>query len=96
MTTCVIESPLRGPSQHQRAIRRHHCARLRRVRRRYWGRDLALEPVQLAKAIQTPAICSCALCGNPARYHKGRTPVERRQRDRLRDGLMALHTESVT
>jgi hypothetical protein len=60
-----------------RAIRRHHRARLKRTRRRYWGRDLAQEPKMLARVVNTKNPCSCLMCGN-ARRHAGDTMQERR------------------
>jgi len=60
-----------------RAERRHHTARLKAARRRYWGRDLRAEPQQLGMCVNTAAVCSCAMCGNPRRIHKERTVQER-------------------
>ena len=45
-----------------RAERLHHRDRLKEKRRFQWGRDLRLEPVALAQAVDTPTPCSCALC----------------------------------
>ena len=61
-----------------RAERRHHTERLKHNRRFYHGRDLGREPVQLGKAVTTPANCSCAGCGNPRKFHGERTVQELR------------------
>lgn len=45
-----------------RSDRLHHRERLKTKRRFLWGRDLRLEPVALAQAVDTPTPCSCALC----------------------------------
>ena len=63
----------------KRALRRHHVARLKRSRRFHWGRDLAQEPKPLAKAVDTPCLCSCWMCGNPRRYFRELTRQERRE-----------------
>lgn len=62
----------------KRALRRFHVARLKAARRFYWGRDLAQEPVYLAKAVQTPHPCSCWGCGNSRKWFGERTIQERR------------------
>ena len=59
------------------AERRHHRERLMRKRRFHWGRDLSREPEILARVVNTPCSCSCAMCGNP-RWHAGPTMQERR------------------
>ena len=62
-----------------RAERRHHRSRLKANRRRYWGRgrDLLTEPRAHAKVVDTPAMCSCFMCGNPRRHFNLRTIAER-------------------
>ena len=63
----------------QRALRRHHTARLKAVRAdRHWGRSLKGDAKALGKAVNTPCSCSCWLCGNPRRHLKERTLAERR------------------
>jgi len=47
-----------------RAIRRGHVQRLKNKRRFHFGRDLRNDPVSLAKAVDTPTPCSCAMCCN--------------------------------
>lgn len=63
-----------------RALRRHHRERLKQARRYWrWGReDLAVHPVQWGKALKTPAICSCPMCGNPRKWFGDATVQERR------------------
>lgn len=58
-----------------RALRRHHAARLKKARRFYFGRDSAGDPANLGRALNTPAACSCWLCGN-ARQYDGPTLAE--------------------
>jgi hypothetical protein len=50
-----------------RSHRLHHRERLKAKRRFQWGRDLRLEPVALAQAVDTPTPCSCALCSSRKR-----------------------------
>lgn len=69
-----------------RAERIHHRDRLKKARRRYWGRDLSTEPKRLAQAVECPARCSCWVCGNQ-RQHEGPTMQERRQAEAMRDQL---------
>lgn len=53
----------------RRAVRRHHVARLKKSRASYWSaRHRPNSPEQLGKLVQTPAICSCPMCGNPRKY----------------------------
>ena len=62
-----------------RAVRRHHIARLKAKRKSYWGFALGygtespvrMSPRQLGCVVQNPACCSCAMCGNPRRFGKG-------------------------
>ena len=62
-----------------RALRRHHVARLKKKRRFRWGRDLAQEPKALARLVNTPTPCSCHMCGNDRKYLGERTIQEQRQ-----------------
>lgn len=60
-----------------RALRRHHLARLKRVRAKYrWG-AANITPRILGMVVNTPCPCSCYLCGN-ARKFQGRTIQEKR------------------
>lgn len=54
---------------NNRALRRHHYTRIRnkRIKQNYWGRDFTLNARHLGVCINTPAICSCTMCGNPRR-----------------------------
>ncbi len=58
-----------------RAIRRHHAARLKRIRRFYFGVDNRTDPRRLGMVLHTPAPCSCWMCGNP-RHYNGPTRAE--------------------
>lgn len=62
----------------KRALRRHHAARLKAVRRFHWGRDISHDAKLIGKAIDTPSPCSCWMCGNPRRYFKELTRQELR------------------
>ena len=46
-----------------------------RKRRFHWGRDLSREPEILARVVNTPNPCSCAMCGN-TRWWAGETMQE--------------------
>ena len=48
-----------------RALRRHHTARLKHKRRH----DLHFAGMPLGMHVQTPARCSCWMCGNPRRFN---------------------------
>lgn len=61
---------------NQRAIRRTHTERLRRARRKWWGRDLTDD--EKARVVDTPTPCSCWMCGNPRKYFGERTIQERK------------------
>ena len=56
-----------------RALRRHHYARLKVVRKNYYGygrsayNDKA-SPRQLGMAVATAQNCSCPMCGNPRKW----------------------------
>lgn len=55
-----------------RAVRRHHLARLKKARARYWGRGYSwnrseLTSKQSGMVVSTPAPCSCWMCCNPRR-----------------------------
>lgn len=47
-----------------RAIRRHHAARLKKARRFYFGQDNSLDAARLGKVLNTPTPCSCPMCCN--------------------------------
>lgn len=66
-----------------RAERRHHVARLKRARRRYWGMWLwGFNPNdpsdigRIGKLVHTCQACSCLGCGNQRQY-EGLTRAER-------------------
>ena len=61
-----------------RADKFHHRERLKKARRRYWGRDLTHEPKNLARAVNTPKGCSCWMCNKP-RNIMGLNMQERRE-----------------
>lgn len=58
-----------------RAVRRHHAARLKRKRARYWGgapKEVtgAQQARYLGLLLNTATPCSCWMCGNPRRHRK--------------------------
>lgn len=64
---------------NSRAIRRHHQARLKKARAVHDRMDhIGSEhyPRALGKYVQTPARCSCWMCGNPRKYFHERTKAE--------------------
>jgi len=48
----------------------HHATRVKSKRSKYSGKGKSMA--------ETPAICSCWMCGNPRRYFGDRTVQERR------------------
>ncbi|MBP6138957.1 MAG: hypothetical protein KBD96_01335, partial [Brachymonas sp.] len=62
----------------QRALRRHHTARLKAARAHWhWGRSLQGNAKALGKVVNTPCPCSCWQCGNPRRHRKEPSAAER-------------------
>lgn len=60
-----------------RAIRRHHNARLKQVRKKYYScRNEPHTPKQLGIYLNTAALCSCWMCGNERKYFNRRTLKE--------------------
>lgn len=51
-----------------RAVRRHHAKRLKSVRSKYWSWEKK-DPRRLGMLLNTPALCSCVMCGNPRKYN---------------------------
>lgn len=71
-----------------RAVRRHHVARLKAKRRHFWGWSKKevdhmhgliisdhMPPNVLGKAVHTPQMCSCLGCGNQRHNTGGWTPT---------------------
>lgn len=52
-----------------RILKIHHRQRFSKNRRFHFGRDLATNPEELAKAINTLTPCSCWMCGNQRKHH---------------------------
>ena len=82
-----------------RAIRRHHIARLKNNRKSYWGydrrRDGQMDAKQLGKVVQYPTPCSCTMCGNPRKKIRGKkclTIQEQKQRSCMAYELEELLT----
>lgn len=51
-------------------------ARLKKNRRHYWGQDLLHHDKFANMVTDTPAICSCWMCGNARKYFGHRTLQE--------------------
>jgi hypothetical protein len=60
-----------------RALKFHHRDRLKRNRRFYLGIDMLSESKYLSMVVNTPAPCSCPMCGNNRRY-EGKSINEKR------------------
>lgn len=62
-----------------RALRRHHAARLKKVRKEYWSHRHGVSQAnqmderQLGMVIATPKLCSCFGCGNPRKWFNEKT-----------------------
>lgn len=76
-----------------RAVRRHHTARLKAKRKTYWGNGKGtkyspyMTARQLGIVVHTPQICSCGLgCGNARRCY-GRTRKELVHIVNLKEGV---------
>lgn len=61
----------------KRAIRRHHYSRLKKKRKNYWG--WAESDRKTGILANTPATCSCFMCGNPRRQIGEISLQEKRQ-----------------
>lgn len=57
-------------------IRLHHISRLKNNRNHYWGLDLTHDDRRSGIVVDTPAPCSCWMCGNPRKYFGHRTLQE--------------------
>lgn len=68
------------------AYRRAQVRRLKRERAHWWGLKLCSR--QLGKAVWTPAICSCWMCGNPRRHGRHERTIQERRFMQAK-----LHTE---
>lgn len=66
-----------------RSIRRHHVARLKKVRKYYWGhsKENPMTNRELGKVVQQPKPCTCGLCANLRRRTKDITIQEKRHLD---------------
>lgn len=60
-----------------RAIRRHHTDRLKASRNGFWGNNTQTDR-QLGIVAQTPAVCSCWMCGNPRKFFSELTMQEKK------------------
>lgn len=80
-----------------RAVRRHHAARLKKARKFYWGYGKSqgreagqtMPARQLGRVVQYPQACSCPMCGNQ-RAIEGLTRKELGDEATLDEGLCEL------
>jgi hypothetical protein len=74
-----------------RGIRRHHLQRLKKARAfdQAIGESRQDDAAALGRHVNTPAKCSCWMCGNPRRYFD-----EKSRQERIRDEKFAA--DSVT
>lgn len=84
----------------RRSQRRHHRARLKKVRAFYHARnplDPNIDPQwrarDLGRILRTPQGCSCYGCGNPRRHAKELTMQERKFHAAALDAERALVVE---
>ncbi len=65
-----------------RALRRHHAARVKKNRSRYWGRDRGgndpLTERQIGILASTAVLCSGYCCGSPRKWFGELTQQEQR------------------
>lgn len=76
-----------------RAVRRHHVARLKAKRKNYWGYrylDDSMSAKRLGMIVQTPCNCSCDMCGNPRKFYGALTRQEVIHTINLKEGHHAL------
>lgn len=79
----------------KRAWRRHHLARVKKLRARYYGgyvRDLPRgeQARHIGRFAHTMPSCSCWMCGNSRRYFGEVTVQEKRFAEYAREELAAL------
>lgn len=80
----------------KRAVRRHHLARVKKLRARYYGGyvlDLpaAERACHIGRFAHTVPGCSCWMCGNPRRYFGEVTMQEQRFAEYAREQLATLY-----
>jgi len=68
-----------------RGIRRHHLQRLKKARAfdHAIGESRQGDSVALGRHVNTPAKCSCWMCGNPRRYFDEKSRQERIQDEKF-------------
>lgn len=75
-----------------RAIRRHHYKRLKKKRADYWYASMErLSPRHHGIATNTPARCSCRMCGNIRKYWREQTRQELKNERELDQQLEELN-----
>jgi len=67
--------------KYSRAQRRHDRERLKKKRSTYWDYTWYLENNSLGIMLNTPARCSCYMCGNPRRYFGEVTMQEKKYKE---------------
>lgn len=76
------------------AKRRHHIERLKKKRKKYWGRNFGfmdpLTPKQLNMVARTPKWCGCFMCSSKKRKKLGKTFYVKRQDARAHSELESV------
>lgn len=76
-----------------RAMRRHHRARIKRARQSYWG-GYPKTPRHLGILCNTAALCSCSMCRNQ-RQEEGDTIQELRHISLMHDQVLELYEKEI-
>ena len=87
-----IETELDAPLKNtKRALRRHHMARLKNVRKHYThlGGTEGLNDRQVGMVYATPAACSCMMCGNERKWWNKKTIQEQSAEQEKIDDLVS-------
>lgn len=74
----------------KRALRRHHVVRLKKARRWYHGTDQWQNPKWIGKAVHTPQLCSCWMCGNQRKIDGPTVQETRWELSEAEDGCIGV------
>lgn len=83
----VTEGPVKDMS---RAKRRHYDYVLKKKRAKNFPDWKDKTPVGVGKLFQTPAACSCPMCGNPRKHFNEFTIQEKKQIEDMHDQIKHL------
>ncbi|MGR8941214.1 MAG: hypothetical protein ACU83V_04770 [Gammaproteobacteria bacterium] len=77
-----------------RGIRRHHLQRLKKARTfdQAIGESRQGDGAALSRHVNTPAKCSCWMCGNPRRYFDEKSRQERIRDEKFADDSAMMST----